>query len=109
VRPSWAATPTYKHTKIYKKCAKEKEQFFINLFVKYGAIEENITYCEQRATLKPGSAREILAKKAVQEQIKARMEVTRLEQMRQTTITEAAVKAKAAYQRSVDPEAGSQR
>jgi hypothetical protein len=105
--------PTYKFTKIYKKCAKEKEQFFINLFVKYGAVEEKITYCEQRATLKPGSAREILAKKAVQEQIKAKLEpvrlVVRLEQMHQETIREAAAKAKAAYQRSVDPEEGSQR
>jgi hypothetical protein len=101
--------PTYKFTKIYKKCAKEKEQFFINLFVKYGAVEEKITYCEQRATLKPGSAREILAKKAVQEQIKAKLEAVRLVQMHQATIREAAVKAKAAYQRSVDPEEGSQR
>jgi hypothetical protein len=101
--------PQFKRTKIQNKSAKEKQQFFINLYVKHGGIEQKIAYCERRATLKPGSARKILAKKAVQEQIKAKLEPVRLEQMRQATITEAVVKAKAAYQRWVDPGEGSQR
>jgi hypothetical protein len=88
---------------------KDKQSYFIKLYVERNAGKEHIPYCEQRATLKPGAGRKILAKKAVQADINARMEVIRLEQMRQATITEAVAKAKAAYQRWVNPEEGSQR
>jgi ribosomal protein S4E len=103
--------PTYKYTKIQNKCAEEKEQFFINLYVGRNAKKEHIPYCEQRATLEPGAGQKILAKKSVQEQIKTKLEPVRLAQMhqaafRQAAITEAVAKAKAAQQRWLIREKG---
>jgi hypothetical protein len=92
-----------------KISAKGREQFSIRLYIERNAEKEHIPYCEQRVGLKPGDGRKILAKKSVQADIKARRKPIRLEQMRQATIREAVVKAKAAYQRWVDPEEGSQR
>jgi hypothetical protein len=63
--------------------AKEKEKYFISLYVKEGAVEEKITYAERRASLKP-AGHKILRHKKVQEEIKARMEPVRLGQMRWT-------------------------
>ena len=53
---------------------KEKEKYFISLYVKEGAVEEKIPYAERRASLKPGSGNRILQRKRVQEEIQARMD-----------------------------------
>ena len=77
---------------------KEKEKYFIGLYVKEGAIDEKIPYAEQRASLEPGAGHRILRRKRVQEEIKARTEPVRFEQMRQCVLGEAIVHAKAALQ-----------
>jgi hypothetical protein len=59
---------------------KEKEKYFIGLYVKEGAIDEKIPYAEQRASLEPGAGHRILRRKRVQEEIKARTEPVRFEQ-----------------------------
>lgn len=78
--------------------AKQKERYFIGLYVKWGAIDEKIPYAERRASLEPGAGHRILRRKRVQEEIKARMEPVRFEQMRQSVLGEAIVHAMAALQ-----------
>lgn len=78
--------------------AKKKEKYFISLYVKEGAVEEKISYAERRASLKPGAGHRILQRKKVQEEIKARMEPVRLEQMRQQLLGDAAAAAHEALQ-----------
>lgn len=77
---------------------KEKEAFFINLYVKGGADESKIASCEKRAHLKSGSGKKILARKTVQKDILTRMAPIQAEQVRQQTITEAVVVAKQTMQ-----------
>jgi hypothetical protein len=69
---------------------KEKEKYFVSLYVKEGAIDEKIRYAERRASLKPGTGQGILQRKKVQEEIKARMEPVRFEQIRQQLLGDAA-------------------
>jgi hypothetical protein len=78
--------------------AKEKEKYFISLYVKEGAVEEKIPYAERRASLKPGTGHRILQRKKVQEEIQARMEPVRLGQMRQQLLGDAAAVAHEALQ-----------
>ena len=78
--------------------AKEKEKYFISLYVKLGAVEEKISYAERRASLKPGTGHRILQRKKVQEEIQARMEPVRLERMRQQLLGDAAAVAHEALQ-----------
>ena len=85
-----------------KLTAKEKEKFFIGLYVKEGAIEEKIPYAERRACLKPGAGHRILKRKKVQEEIKARMEPVRLEQMRQQLVGDAVAQVTAKLQADKD-------
>lgn len=66
--------------------------------MKDGAVEEKIPYAERRASLKPGTGQTILKRKKVQEDIKARMEPVRLEQMRQQLLGDAAAVAHDALQ-----------
>lgn len=73
--------------------AKEKERYFVSLYVKEGAVEEKIPYAERRASLKPGTGQKILQRKKVQEEINARMEPMRVEQMRQQLLGDAAAAA----------------
>ena len=61
---------------------KEREKYFISLYVKRGAAEEKIPDAERRASLEPGTGHRILQRRKVQEEIKARLEPVRLEQMR---------------------------
>jgi hypothetical protein len=89
--------------------AEEKEEYFIYLYVGRNAGKEHIPYCEKRAALQLGDGTKILAKKSVQADIKARMEVVRLNQIAQFMIGEAVAKAKAGQQRWVDPAEGIQR
>jgi hypothetical protein len=77
---------------------KEREKYFISLYVKEGAVEEKIPYAERRASLKPGTGQKILRRKKVQKEIKARMEPVRLEQMRQQMVGDAAAVAHEALQ-----------
>jgi hypothetical protein len=81
--------PRSRRVKAQNLTAKEKEKYFISLYVKEGAIEEKIPYAERRASLKPGAGHRILKRKKVQQDIKARMEPVRLEQMRQSMIGQA--------------------
>jgi hypothetical protein len=78
--------------------AKEREKYFISLYVKEGAVEEKIAYAERRASLEPGTGHRILQRKKVQEEIMARMEPVRLEQMRQQLLGDAAAVAHEALQ-----------
>ena len=78
--------------------AKQKEEYFISLYVKEGAVEEKIAYAERRASLEPGTGHRILQRKRVQEEIKARMEPVRLEQMRQQQLGDAVAVAHEALQ-----------
>lgn len=84
--------------------AKEKEKYFIGLYVKEGAVEEKMRYAERRASLKPGTGHRILQRKKVQEEIKARMEPVRLEQMRQQLLGDAAAVANEALQNDLAKE-----
>jgi hypothetical protein len=77
---------------------KEREKYFISLYVKAGAVEEKIPYAERRASLKPGTGHRILQRKKVQEEIKARTEPVRLAQMRQQLLGDAAAVAHEALQ-----------
>lgn len=79
----------------------ERENYFINLYVKEGAVEEKIPYAERRASLKPGTGQRILQRKKVQKEIKARMEPVRLEQMRQQMVGDAAAVAHEALQNAL--------
>jgi len=80
---------------------KEREKYFISLYVKEGAVEEKIPYAERRASLKPGTGQRILQRKKVQKEIKARMEPVRLEQMRQKMVGDAAAVANEALQNAL--------
>lgn len=77
---------------------KEREKYFISLYVKAGATEEKIPYAERRASLKPDTGHRILQRKKVQEEIQACMEPVRLEQMRQQHLGDAAAVAHEALQ-----------
>jgi hypothetical protein len=90
--------PRYRRVKAQNLTAMEKGKYFISLYVRAGAVEEKISYCEKRAALEPGEGAKILKRKAVQEEIDRRMEPVRLEQMRQHVLGEAVAQAKAAMQ-----------
>ena len=77
---------------------KEKEAFFINLYVKGGADDSKIDACEKRAYLKPGSGKKILKRKAVKKDILDRLAPIQTEQVRQQTITEAVALAELTMQ-----------
>jgi hypothetical protein len=85
-----------------KLTAKEKEKYFIGLYVKEGAMEEKIPYAERRACLRPGDGNRILRRKKVQEEIKARMEPVRLEHMRQQLVGDAVALVTAKLQADKD-------
>jgi hypothetical protein len=85
-----------------KLAPKQKEKYFVNLFVNFGAVEEKIDYCAKRAALEPGSGHMILKRKKVQEEIKARMEPVRLEQMRQQLVGDAVAQVTAKLQADKD-------
>ena len=53
---------------------KEKEKWFVSLYIEAGAVADKIPACEKRTHLKAGSGRKIIRRKAVQQQIKDRME-----------------------------------
>jgi len=80
---------------------KEREKYFISLYVKEGAVEEKIPYAERRASLKPGTGHSILQRRKVQEEIKARMEPVRLEQIRQQLLGDAVAVAHEALQNAL--------
>jgi hypothetical protein len=84
---------------------KEKEKYFVSLYVKEGAVEGKIPYAERRASLRPGTGQKILQRKKVQEEIKARMEPVRLEQMRQQLLGDAAAAALEALQNDLTKKA----
>lgn len=88
-------------TKIQTRPVKEKEKHFVNLYIRAGAIEEKIAYCEGRADLKPGHGKKILNRKTVQADIHARMEPVRLEQFRQKVLSEAAEAGKQQQQQEL--------
>lgn len=81
--------------------AKEKEQYFVSLYVKMGASEEGIPACEKRAHLKAGSGKKILARTSVKKDIASKMAPVQAEQVRQQTIGEAVVAAKIIYQKEL--------
>jgi hypothetical protein len=78
--------------------AKEKEKYFISLYVKEGATDEKIPDAERRASLKPGTGQTILKRKKVQKDIKSRMEPLRLEQIHQKLLGDASAVAHEALQ-----------
>jgi len=90
--------PRSRRVKAQYLTAKEKEKYFIGLYVKEGAIEEKIPYAERRASLKPGNGHRILKRKKVQEEIKTRMEPVRLEQLRQQLVGDAVAQVTANLQ-----------
>jgi hypothetical protein len=90
--------PRSRRVKAQYLTATEKGRYFISLYVREGAVEEKISYCEKRAALKPGAGAKMLKRKEVQGEIDRRMEPVRLEQMRQYVLREAIVHAKAALQ-----------
>jgi hypothetical protein len=81
-----------------KLSAKEREKWFITLFVNAGATEQAIAKCEKRAKLSPGEGKQILRKKVVKVEIERRMQPIRDEQKRQQMITDAAAIAKQSLQ-----------
>lgn len=81
--------------------AKEREQYFVYLYLKQGADESKIAYCEKRAALKPGSGKKILSRVAVKKEIAFRMAPVQAEQVRQQTIVEAADAAKEKMQQEL--------
>lgn len=68
---------------------KQKERYFISLYVKGGGTDGGIPYAERRACLKPGTGRIILQRKEVQDEISVRMEPVRLQQMYQQMVSDA--------------------
>jgi hypothetical protein len=68
---------------------KQKENYFIGVYIKEGAVDEKIPYAERRASLKPGIGRRILNRKDVQAKIKVAMEPVCLEQIRQQLVSAA--------------------
>jgi len=93
--------PKTRRVKTQNLTAKEKEKYFISLYVKEGAVEEKIPNAERRASLKPGTGHRVLQRKKVQEEIKTRMEPLRLEQMRQQLLGDAAAVAHEALQNNL--------
>ena len=81
---------------------KQKERYFISLYLKRGAVDEGIPYAERRACLEPGTGQVILKRKDVQAEIKTRMESIRLEQMRQQLVGDAVARATAKLQADRD-------
>ena len=81
-----------------KLTKKEKEKWFVGLYIKAGAHESSIAACEKRARLKAGSGQKILKRKAVQAEIYAKLEPVRMEQFRQQVLSESVELAKAAQQ-----------
>jgi hypothetical protein len=77
--------------------AKEREKYFVSLYVKAGAVEEKIPYAERRASLKPGTGQRILQRKKVQEEVKARMEPLVLVRKFQQVTSEAAAQVAAKF------------
>ena len=84
-----------------KLTLKEREKWFISLYVKAGAIDAKIASCERRALLKPGSGSKILARKSVQQDIKARMESVGLNQVFQQAASKGVAVAKQAIQQDL--------
>jgi hypothetical protein len=80
-------------TTISKRPIEERERHFVNLYIKAGAMESSIANCERRTHLKAGSGKKILRRKAVQQEISARMEIVKEEQIRQKFLGEAVEKA----------------
>jgi hypothetical protein len=76
-------------TRIARRPVKEKERFFVQLYLKYGAQPEKIAYCEKRACLKKGSGRKILARKSVKAEIQSKTAPVMQEQMRQSVLGDA--------------------
>jgi hypothetical protein len=74
--------------------AKEKEQYFVSLYVKMGATADQIPACEKRAHLKVGSGKKILARTSVKKDLASRMAPVQAEKIRQQTIGEALTLAK---------------
>jgi hypothetical protein len=62
--------PRSRRVKAQDLTAKQKERYFIGLYVKWGALDEKIPYAERRASLEPGAGHRILRRKRVQEEIK---------------------------------------
>lgn len=77
-------------TRIARRPVKEKERFFVNLYLKQGAQPEKIAACEKRACLKKGSGTKILRRKSVKEEIRAKTAPVLGEQMRQSILGDAA-------------------
>jgi hypothetical protein len=88
-------------TRIAKRPVKEKERFFVKLYLEAGAKTDKIAACEKRACLKKGSGRKILARKSVKAEIKAKTEPILSEQMRQSVIGDSYEAAKIAMQREL--------
>jgi hypothetical protein len=77
---------------------KSREQYFVKLYIEAGADESKIPDCERRAKLRAGHSKKILKRKAVQEEIKSRLEAVRQEQFRSKVISEATTAAEARLQ-----------
>jgi len=69
--------------------AKEREKYFLSLFIRHGAREEKVAYCEKRAALRAGKGKKILKRRAVQLEIKARLAPVASEQYHQAIVSEA--------------------
>src|ERR1700677_4243208 len=99
--PAPPARPAVPKTRIAKRPVKEKEQFFVKIYLERGATSDKIAACEKRACLKKGSGKKILARKSVKAEIKAKTEPILSEQMRQSVIGDSYEAAKIAMQREL--------
>lgn len=77
---------------------KEREQWFVSLYIKKGATAKHVAACEKRAGLIPGDGKAVLKRKSVQKQIEQALEPVKLQQVRQAVITGATIAAKKSMQ-----------
>ncbi len=85
-------------TRIARRPVKEKERFFVQLYLQHGAQPAKIAACEKRACLKKGQGKKVLRRKSVQEEIRSKTAPIFQEQMRQSVIGEAVEAAERAIE-----------
>ena len=85
-----------------QRSPQQKEKYFISLYMRRGATEHEISYCERRACLTPGAGQIILRRKDVQEEITARMEPVRFAQMSQRLFSDEVARITAELQADRD-------
>lgn len=87
--PKTKAKKTAKKKTKAELSPKERQQFFVKLYVSAGGTEDQIHACAKRAGMKLGDAKKLLRKPSVKADVQKRLEPIRMQQVKQEVLSEA--------------------